>query len=67
MTFVVVGENEENNEPLFIMKPILEAFKDVVPEEIPHGLPSMRDIQHHIDLVLKAILPNKTTYRTSPK
>ena len=67
MTFVVVGENEENNEPPFIMKPILEAFKDVVPEEIPHGLPPMIDIQHHIDLGPRAILPNKAAYKVSPK
>ena len=38
MAVVVVEENEEHNEPPPIMKPILEEFKDVVPEEIPHGL-----------------------------
>ena len=67
MAVVVVKENEEHNEPPPIIKPILEEFKDVVPEEIPHGLPPVRDIQHHIDLVLRAILPNTTTYRMSPK
>ena len=67
MALVVVEKNEEHNEPPPIMKPILEEFKDVVPKEIPHGLPPMRDIQHHIDVVPGAILPNKVAYRMSPK
>ena len=49
------------------MKPILEEFKDVVPEEIPYGLLPMRDIQHHIDLVPEAILPKNVAYRMIPK
>ena len=48
------------------MKPILK-FVDVMLEEIPYGLPPMRDIQHQIDLITISVLPNKPTYRKSPK
>ncbi|KAK0587640.1 hypothetical protein LWI29_026225 [Acer saccharum] len=57
--FIMVEENEGDNEPPVIMKSILDKFHDVVPEEIPPGLPPMRDIQHYIDFVPGAALPNK--------
>ena len=43
------------------MKPILETCVDVVPEEIPHGLPPMRDIPHQIGLIPGLVFPNKLT------
>ena len=55
MAVIVVEENEQHNEPPPIMKPILEEFRDIVLEEIPYGLPSMRDIRHHIDLVCSGL------------
>ena len=50
-----------------MIQEMLKEFKDMVLDEIPHGLPPMRDIQHQIDLVSGAVLPNKPTYRMSPK
>nr|GEW86648.1 Gag-Pol polyprotein, putative [Tanacetum cinerariifolium] len=44
----------------------LEDFKDVIPNEIPTGLP-MREVQHCINLVHGSVLPNKAAYRMNPK
>ena len=62
LALIVVEENEVNNEPPPIVQPILVEFK-----EIPIGLPPMRDIQHHIDLVSGSILPKKPAYRMGLK
>jgi len=48
-------------------KPLLKLFSHVFPEEIPPGLPPKRSIQHHIDLIPGAVLPNKPAYRMNPK
>ena len=49
------------------MKQILEECVDVVPEEIPHGLPPMGDTPHQIDLIPSLIFLNKPANRMSPK
>jgi hypothetical protein len=45
----------------------LLGYKDVFPEETPAGLPPLRGIEHQIDLVLGAALPNRPPYRTNPE
>jgi hypothetical protein len=38
---------------------LLENFADIVVDELPHSLPPIRSISHHIELILGASLPNK--------
>ncbi|KAK1670589.1 hypothetical protein QYE76_058748 [Lolium multiflorum] len=46
---------------------LLKEFQDVFPDELPHGLPPLRGIEHRIDLIPGAPLPNRATYRTNPE
>jgi len=49
------------------VKNLSKEFNDLFPKEMPHGLPPLRRIEHQIDLIPKASLPNRPTYRTNPK
>nr|GEY16252.1 RNA-directed DNA polymerase [Tanacetum cinerariifolium] len=42
-------------------------FADVIPDDIPPGLPAMRDIQHCIDFIPGFAIPNKPAYRMNLK
>ena len=57
-----------NNDP-FIPAEIeflLQEYMDVFPGENPVGLPPIRGIEHQIDFVPGATLPNRPTYMTNP-
>ena len=45
---------------------LLQDFTDVFPEEIPDGLPPIRGIEHQIDFIPGAAVPNRPAYRTNP-
>nr|GEV31846.1 hypothetical protein [Tanacetum cinerariifolium] len=66
-TLVVVEENEIISEAPLQVQPLLREFADVIPNDIPHGLPAMRDIQHCIDFILGFAIPNKPAYQMNLK
>jgi hypothetical protein len=41
---------------------LLENFADIVVDEFPSSLPPIRSINHHIDLIPGASLPNKSMH-----
>ena len=45
----------------------MQEFDDVFPEDIPNRLPPLRGIEHQIDLVPGASIPNRLAYRSNPE
>jgi hypothetical protein len=50
-----------------IVANILQEYANVFPSEVPAGLPPLRGIEHQIDLIPGASLPNRAPYRTNPE
>ncbi|KAI3498749.1 hypothetical protein L1887_34530 [Cichorium endivia] len=67
LALVVTEANTHITETPPLIQPLLDEFHDVFPDEIPTGLPLMRDIQHCIDFLPGASIPNKPAYRMNPK
>ena len=50
-----------------VVKVLLQEFEDVFPDDIPSGLPPIRGIEHQIDFVPGASIPNRLVYRSNPE
>ncbi|KAA3484963.1 Retrovirus-related Pol polyprotein from transposon 17.6 [Gossypium australe] len=46
---------------------LLQEFKDVFSEDIPSGLPPIRGIEHQIDFMPGATIPNRPAYQSNPE
>jgi hypothetical protein len=60
-----VRTNTSQHLPL-VLSHLLQEFKDVFPDELPPGLPPLHGIEHRIELIPGAPLPNKVPYRVNP-
>ncbi|XP_035546591.1 uncharacterized protein LOC118348639 [Juglans regia] len=57
-----------NRQPITLVPLTLkQEFEDVLPEEVPYGLPPIRGIEHQIDFIPGASIPNRPAYRSNPE
>nr|GEY38863.1 reverse transcriptase domain-containing protein [Tanacetum cinerariifolium] len=67
---MMYSENRRNkiiSEAPLQVQPLPREFADVIPDDIPPGLPAMRDIQHCVDFILGFAIPNRPAYQMNLK
>jgi hypothetical protein len=64
---IVILTNTSVDNLLEEIQELLEKIVDIVLDELPHSLPPIRSISHHIDLIPRASLPKKSPYRLTPR
>ncbi|WVZ75954.1 hypothetical protein U9M48_023966, partial [Paspalum notatum var. saurae] len=64
---VLLSTNDLPSSLPSVVLDLSQDFKDVFPDEIPAGLPPLCGIEHRIDLVPGASLPNRPAYHTNPE
>jgi hypothetical protein len=70
MSFIVYKDSslnlDETNQsfPSLVVS-LLQESDDVFPEKMLSGLPPIRDIEHQIDFIPGAVIPNRSAYRSN--
>jgi hypothetical protein len=59
--------NKLDESLLSVVVSLLQEYEDVFPNDVPSGLPPIRGIEHQIDFVPDATIPNRPAYRSNPK
>ena len=65
--YVLTTNTFDNFELPSSVKTLLQEFEEVFPSSVPSRLPPLRGIEHQIDLVPGASLPNRPAYRSNPQ
>ncbi|WVZ98177.1 hypothetical protein U9M48_043646 [Paspalum notatum var. saurae] len=63
---ILFSANDNTSFPSVVSQ-LLQDYEDIFPKETPAGLPPIRGIEHQIDLIPGAALPNRPPYRTNPE
>ena len=63
---ILISPNDITSLPS-VVSHLLQDYEDIFPKETPAGLPPIRGIEHQIDLIPGAALPNRPPYRTNPE
>jgi hypothetical protein len=67
-THIKVDDAEQQRENIFHTRCHVNnmEYADVFPNDVPRGLPPIRGIEHQIDFVPGATIPNRPAYRSNP-
>jgi hypothetical protein len=64
---VLLSTNHLSSSLPSVVLDLLQDFEDIFPDEVPTGLPPICGIEHQIDLVPSATLPNHPAYCINPE
>ena len=63
---VFIVSNEITKGLPSVVVDLLQVYEDLFQDKIPNGLPPKRGIEHQIDFIPGASIPNRLAYRTNP-